>query len=300
MFGIFWILLPSGFPARWLGGLMLLPMFLITPQAPPHGALRLFIFDVGQGLAVAAQTQNHALLYDAGPDYNGEADSGNRILVPALRGLGIAQLDSLILTHDDIDHTGGATSVLQAIPTNRVISSLPPDHDILRSVRDSRRCTEGQSWEWDGVRFEMLHPSLASYTQEDIRDNERGCVLRISSGTHSVLLATDIEKASEARLLESYAGKLPATLLIVPHHGSKTSSSPAFVQAVHPRYAVFTVGYRNRFRHPNDEVYARYRAAGSELLRSDTDGAIIVNMDARDFTVERYRKSHARYWQQAE
>ncbi|KAF0206342.1 MAG: competence protein [Gallionellaceae bacterium] len=300
LFGIFWILLPEGFPARWLGGLMLLPMFVVAPQAPPYGTLRLFIFDVGQGLAVAAQTQNHALLYDAGPDYSGEADSGNRILVPALRGLGIAQLDSLILTHDDIDHTGGATSVLQAIPTQRVISSLPPDHVILRPMRDSRRCTEGQSWEWDGVRFEMLHPSLASYSQEDIRDNERGCVLRISSGAHSVLLATDIEKASEARLLESFADKLPATLLIVPHHGSKTSSSPAFIQAVHPRYAVFTVGYRNRFRHPNPAVYERYRTAGSELLRSDEDGAIIAKMDAGDFTVERHRKSHARYWQQTE
>lgn len=300
MLGIFWILLPRGFPARWLGGLMLLPMFLIAPQAPPNGALRLYIFDVGQGLAVAAQTQNHALLYDAGPDYTGETDSGKRILVPALRGLGIAQLDSLILTHDDIDHTGGATSVLQAIPTARVISSLPPDHAILRSVRDSRRCAAGQSWEWDGVHFEILHPSPASYTQEDIRDNERGCVLRISSGAHSVLLATDIEKTSEAHLLKTYADKLPATLLVVPHHGSKTSSSPTFVQAVHPRYAVFTVGYRNRFHHPNAEVYARYRAAGSELLRSDADGALIVTMDAGEFTVERYRNSHARYWQQNE
>ncbi len=300
MFGIFWILLPSGFPARWLGGLMLLPMFMVAPQAPPYGALRLFIFDVGQGLAVAAQTQNHALLYDTGPDYNGEADSGKRILVPALRGLGIAQLDSLILTHNDIDHTGGATSVLQALATSRVYSSLPPDHDILRPVRDSRRCAAGQSWEWDGVHFEILHPSLASYTQENIRDNERGCVLRISSGTHSVLLASDIEKTSEARLLKTYANKLPATLLVVPHHGSKTSSSPAFVQAVHPRYAVFTVGYRNRFHHPNAEVYARYRDAGSELLRSDADGAIIVKMDAGEFTVECYRKSHVRYWQQAE
>lgn len=300
MSGIFWILLPGGFPARWLGGLMLLPMFVIAPQAPPYGTLRLFIFDVGQGLAVAAQTQNHALLYDAGPDYSGEADSGKRILVPSLRGLGIAQLDALIMTHDDIDHTGGATSVLQAIPTQRVISSLPPDHDILRPVRDSRRCTEGQSWEWDGVQFEILHPSLASYAREDTRDNERGCVLRISSGAHSVLLATDIEKETEARLLKIYADKLPATLLLVPHHGSKTSSSPAFVQAVHPRYAVFTVGYRNRFRHPNPEVYERYRAAGSELLRSDADGAIIVKMDEESFTVERYRQSHARYWQQDE
>jgi competence protein ComEC len=296
--GVFWMLLPQGFPARWLGGLMLLPMFLIAPEAPPQGTLRLYIFDVGQGLAVAAQTQEHALLYDAGPDFNGEADSGNRILVPALRGLGIAQLDGLVITHDDIDHKGGAASVLQAIPTDWVSSPLPADHELLQSVRDHRRCADGQSWEWNGVKFDMLHPSPQSYAQEKLRDNERGCVLRISTGKQSVLLATDIEAGSEQRLLEKYADQLPATLLVVPHHGSKTSSTPAFVQAVHPRYAVFTVGYRNRFHHPNPEVYARYRDAGIELLRSDEDGAIVVEMNAEKLSVERYRKSHARYWQQ--
>jgi competence protein ComEC len=298
LFGVFWMLLPRGFPARWLGGLMLLPMFLITPEAPLHGTLRLYIFDVGQGLAVAAQTREHALLYDAGPDFNGEADSGNRILVPALRGLGIAQLDGLILTHDDIDHTGGAASVLQAIPTDWVSSPLPAEHALLQIVRDHRRCADGQSWQWNGVNFDMLHPSPQSYAQEKLRDNERGCVLRICTGKQSVLLATDIEAGSEQRLLEKYADKLPATLIVVPHHGSKTSSTPAFVQAVHPRYAVFTVGYRNRFHHPNPEVFARYQEAGFELLRSDEDGAIIVEMDAEKFNVERYRKSHARYWQQ--
>ncbi|TAJ79485.1 MAG: DNA internalization-related competence protein ComEC/Rec2 [Gallionellaceae bacterium] len=299
MCGVFWLLLPRGFPARWLGGLMLLPMFAIAPEAPPNGTLRLYIFDVGQGLAVAAQTQDHVLLYDTGPDYNGEADSGNRILVPALRGLGIAQLDGLVITHDDIDHTGGAASVLQAIPTAWVSSPLPADHELLRPVRDSRRCAAGQSWEWDGVRFEMLHPSLSSYAQADIRDNERGCVLRISTGAHSVLLATDIERGTEQHLLEKYADKLSATLLIVPHHGSKTSSTMPFIKAVNPRYAVFTVGYRNRFHHPHPEVVARYRDAGIELLRSDEDGAILIEMDAKEFSVEPYRKSHARYWQQS-
>lgn len=298
MCGVFWLLLPRGFPARWLGGLMLLPMFMIAPESPPTGALRLVIFDVGQGLAVAAQTHEHALLYDAGPDFSGDADSGNRILIPTLRGLGIAQLDGLILSHDDIDHTGGASSVLQAIPTSWVTSSLKPDHIILRQVHSHQRCAEGQSWEWDGVRFEILNPSLTDYARGKIRDNDLGCVLRISNGPHSVLLAADIEQKAEQRLLKKYAAKLAATLLVVPHHGSKNASSPPFVQAVHPRYAVFTAGYRNRFHHPDPEVYERFRAAGSERLRSDEDGAIIVNMDAEIFTVERYRLSHARYWRQ--
>jgi competence protein ComEC len=297
MVGALWILLPRGFPARWLGILMLLPMFLVFPATPPEGALRLVIFDVGQGLSVAVQTHDHMLLYDAGPDYPGEADSGNRILVPSLRAQGIAQLDGLMLTHDDTDHTGGALSVMQAMPINWLSSSLPDDSPLLRQAHDSQRCADGQTWDWDGVHFEVLHPSRASYAENSISKNNRGCTLRISTGAHSVLLTADIEKESENRLLQQHADKLAATLLVVPHHGSKTSSTQTFVSTVHPQYAVFTVGYRNRFGHPTEEVVKRYRATGSELLRSDEDGAVIVEMDKNDFKIERWRKTHARYWQ---
>ncbi|MBI4938708.1 MAG: DNA internalization-related competence protein ComEC/Rec2 [Nitrosomonadales bacterium] len=305
--GALWCLLPRGFPARWLGLIAMLPMFLVFPSPPPHGAVRLIIFDVGQGMAVAAQTHGHALLYDTGPDFSGEADSGNRILVPSLRAQGISSLDGLMLTHDDSDHTGGALSVMQAMPVSWLSSSLADDSPILqqtapsptlpRRERELIRCADGQSWDWDGVRFEVLHPPRESYVREKTSKNNLGCTLRISAGKHSVLLAADIEKESEWRLLKQLAEKLPATLLLVPHHGSKTSSVQPFVEAVHPRYAVFAAGYRNRFGHPREEVVERYRAIGSELLRSDEDGAIIVNMDAREFSVERYRKSHERYWQ---
>lgn len=296
MSGVLWMLLPRGFPSRWLGGLLLLPMFLIQPAAPAPGSLRLTIFDVGQGLAVAAQTSNHALLYDTGPSFNSEANSGNRILVPSMKGMGIAQLDRLILTHNDSDHTGGALSVMQAMPIKLLSSSLPDDSPILLQADQAQRCSDGQSWDWDGVHFELLHPAPASYTEEKNSNNDRSCVLRISIGQHSVLLAADIEKKSERRLLELHPDKLSATMLVVPHHGSKTSSTPDFVDAVRPRYAVFTTGYRNRFGHPKEEVIERYRATGSELLRSDEDGAILVGMDAENLHVERYRKTHARYW----
>ncbi|MBI5658828.1 MAG: DNA internalization-related competence protein ComEC/Rec2 [Nitrosomonadales bacterium] len=295
--GALWCLLPRGFPARWLGLIAMLPMFLVPPVSPPHGALRLVIFDVGQGMAVAAQTHGHTLLYDTGPDFSGDADSGSRILVPSLRAQGISRLDGLMLTHDDSDHTGGALSVMQAMPVGWLSSSLPDDSPILQQARNLQRCADGQSWEWDGVRFEVLHPPRESYSQAKVSKNNRGCVLRISAGAYSVLLASDIEKPAELLLLKQHGGKLPATLLLVPHHGSKTSSVQPFVEAVRPRYAVFAAGYRNRFGHPRDEVVERYRAIGSELLRSDEDGAIIVNMDARNFRVERYRKSHVRYWQ---
>jgi competence protein ComEC len=295
--GALWILAPRGFPMRALGVLLLLPMFLIAPPAPPEGTARITVFDVGQGLSVAVQTHNHALLYDTGPDYSGDADSGSRILLPALRGMGIMQLDTIVLSHDDIDHIGGTESVLQGLAVTNVLSPLPDTHPKLQLAARKQPCADGQSWEWDGVRFEILHPAEPGSTKVFEHDNERSCVLRIGTGPHSVLLAGDIERLSEQRLLTLHPDKLSATLLVAPHHGSKSSSSQAFVDAVHPRHIVFTAGYRNRFGHPREEVVERYRAAGSEVLRSDEDGAIGIVMDAQEFKVERYRKTHPRYWQ---
>ncbi len=299
MLGVLWLLLPRGFPARWLGILMLLPMFLNKPEPPAQGSLRLIVFDVGQGLAVAAQTRNHALLYDAGPDFSGDADSGNRILIPALRALGIAGLDGLILSHNDTDHTGGAASIMQAMPVGWVSSSLPAAHPLLQSAAHARRCQDGESWNWDGVQFEILHPAPNSGGNIKAHDNDLSCVLRIGIGENSVLLAGDIEKNSEARLVKQHAGRLFTSLLVVPHHGSKSSSGLDFIAATLPDYAVFTAGYRNRFGHPREEVLQRYADSGAELLRSDEDGAILVKMSAQGLQVERYRKTHRRYWTHA-
>jgi competence protein ComEC len=296
MLGVLVILLPRGFPARWLGFLLLLPMFLNAPEPPGQDSVRLIIFDVGQGLAVAAQTRHHALLYDTGPDFSDGADSGNRILIPSLRAMGISKLDGLILTHDDTDHTGGAASVMQAIPIGWISSSLPDGHPLLQQTANKQRCIDGQAWQWDGVDFEMLHPDAASYGKEKISKNNRGCVLRISIGNRHILLTADIEKESEQQLLKEHADKLSSTLLVVPHHGSKTSSTDEFIAAVLPGYAVFTVGYLNRFGHPKQEVVQRYAHSGAELLRSDEDGAILVEMDAQGLQVERYRKTHRHYW----
>jgi competence protein ComEC len=296
MLGVLVILLPRGFPARWLGFVLMLPMFLNTPKAPAEDSVRLIIFDVGQGLAVAAQTRHHALLYDTGPDFSGSADSGNRILVPAMRALGISKLDGLILTHDDTDHTGGAASMMQAMPIGWLSSSLPEGHPLLLTAANIQRCMDGQSWQWDGVQFEILHPDPGSYAQTKISDNDRGCVLRISIGKQHILLTADIEKASESELLRKHSGKLPAALLVVPHHGSKTSSTDEFVAAVKPEYAIFTAGYRNRFGHPKQEIVQRYADSGAQLLRSDEDGAIMVEMNAGNLQLESYRKTHRHYW----
>lgn len=298
--GALWMLAPRGFPLRWMGIALLLPMFLVAPPAPEKGTARIIVFDVGQGLAVSVQTQKHALLYDTGPDFSGDADSGSRILLPALRGMGIDQLDLLVLSHDDVDHIGGTESVLQGLTVSNVLTSLPVNHPRMSLAAHSEACHDGQSWFWDDVRFDMLHPAEASAGENWDQDNELSCVLRVSIGQHAVLLAADIERLSEQRLLAAHRSGLPATLLVAPHHGSKSSSSPAFVDAVHPRYVVFTTGYRNRFGHPREEIVARYRAAGSTVLRSDEDGAISIVMDAQNIGLESHRMTRPRYWQHKE
>ncbi len=295
--GVFWLLLPRGFPARWIGIAALLPLFLVEPPPLAEGDLRLTVLDVGQGLAVVAQTRNHALLYDAGPAFGPQIDSGNRIIVPYLRASGVRELTGMVVSHADNDHSGGANSVLQAVPVGRLLSSLPDTHPLLAQVASAQRCEAGGRWQWDGVEFELLHPTQASYAREKLRNNDRGCVMRISTAGASVLLTADIESKSERELLASVPDKLRAQVLLVPHHGSRTSSSPDFVAQVNPDIALVAAGYRNRFGHPKDDVLDRYRALGSRIYRTDHDGALLLSVE-RDGTVNarRYRALHRRYW----
>ncbi len=297
MLGVIWILLPRGFPARWLGLILMLPLFF-SPQAQlPSGLLALTVFDVGQGLSVAAQTRNHTLLYDTGPDYSGEADSGNRILAPALRGMGVSRLDALILSHDDIDHTGGTASLLESLPVDEILTSVAPDRAWLADAGKITPCADGQNWSWDGVTFEMLHPAADQRADaSDPHDNDKSCVLRISTGTQQVLMVGDMENLTEQRLLKLHPDKLKTTVLVVPHHGSKTSSGEDFVAAAQPEYAIFTVGYRNRFGHPRPEIVARYAATGAKLLRTDETGAILIRVNPRNLQIETLRQSQPRYW----
>lgn len=284
--GALWILLPRGFASRWLGALLLLPMLLNTPPPPQPDTLRLTIFDVGQGLSVLAETEHHRLLYDTGPDYTGEGDSG--IVIPALHAAGINALDGLIISHDDADHAGGTASLLKSIRTDWIATSQ------LAGLTTPIACHDGISWRWDGVQFDLLHPARNSSGKA--HDNNLSCVLRISIGDRHILLPGDIEKRGEQRLLLEHPEQLPANLLVVPHHGSAGSSSVDFVAAVLPDYAVFTAGYRNRFGHPKEPILQRYLDSGATLLRSDQDGAILVEMDAKGIKVERYRITHAHYW----
>jgi len=300
LLGVLWMLLPKGFPMRWLGLCGLLPMLLVTPLLPQTGAMKVAVLDVGQGLAVIVQTKHHQLLYDTGPKYSSQSDSGSRIVVPYLRGEGLARLDGLIVSHNDTDHSGGMQSVLTQVPVNWIDTSLPKDAEELVG-RTPTPCFAGQSWVWDEVKFQILYPELASYQDDTLKDNDRSCVLKVSSRYGSILLTGDIERHAERDLLDSMVDSLASDVLVVPHHGSKTSSTTDFVQAVHPATAIFTVGYRNRFGHPKQAVVDRYEAIGSRLYRSDMDGAVLIDfISDQGIAIKRWRSQYRRYWQDTE
>jgi competence protein ComEC len=293
--GVAWMLAPPGIPARYAAPLLLAPMFLVRPPPLEAGTIRVTFLDVGQGLAALVQTRNRALLYDAGPAYSLEADAGNRVVVPFLRGEGIAALDAVVVTHNDNDHAGGAASVMRTIPTATLWSSLDATHPAMAHVPVRLPCRAGPRWEWDGVAFALLHPPAATYDDPWLKPNSRSCVLRVATRYGAVLLTGDIEERDE-RVLLAAGTALDATVLLAPHHGSGTSSSATFLSAVRPAHAVFAVGYRNRFGHPKQEVVGRYAGVGATLWRSDRDGAITVRLEPAGVAVSRYRGERPRYW----
>ncbi|NVD73476.1 DNA internalization-related competence protein ComEC/Rec2 [Duganella sp. BJB1802] len=295
MGGTIWLLAPRGWPVRWLGLATWIPLLAAEPSHPAPGRMTVTVFDVGQGMALLIETSRHRLLYDTGPSYAPTSNAGNRVILPYLKARGIAALDGMIVTHSDIDHSGGALTVLDGVRVDWVLSSLPVQHPIAGAARQHLHCAAGQRWTWDGVRFEMLHPLPASYADAALKPNARGCTLKITAGGKAMLLAADIEAAQEAALLQRDRASLRADVLLAPHHGSGTSSTPAFLQAVHPQTAVFQMGYRNRYHHPKPEVYERYGAMHIERLRTDQTGALTLDFGST-VEVRAYRDAHARYW----
>jgi len=283
--GVLWLLLPRGFPARWLGLCLLLPALFTPAPRPAAGAAWVEALDVGQGLAVVVRTAEHALLYDTGPMYSAESDAGQRIIVPWLRANGVERLDALVVTHRDKDHSGGFVAVQDALPVARTLSSV--------AELPGERCVAGQRWEWDGVRFAVLHPDAADYKNPARKTNNMSCVLRVENAAGSVLLTSDIEAADERALLARSPDLLRSDVLLAPHHGSRTSSTPEFIAAVGARDVIFPVGYRNRFGHPKADIVERY--AGRRLWRTDRDGEVSVKL-AETVELSAFRQEHRRYW----
>ena len=283
---------------RTLGAALWLPVLLWQAPRPMPGSFELLALDVGQGNAVLVRTATHALLYDTGPRHSATSDAGARVLVPLLRALG-ERLDVVVLSHRDSDHTGGAAAVLAQQPQAILIGSLEDGHP-LESLRPVQPCQAGQRWHWDGVDFEVLHPlpgaEVPAAGGRLPSPNTLSCVLRIASQQGAVaLLVGDIEIKQEQALL-ARAAPLAADLLLVPHHGSKTSSSAAFLNAVQPRSALVQAAYRSRYGHPAPEVVQRYRERGVQVIDSARCGAASWHSE-RPGEVLCERRERPRYWQ---
>ena len=257
LLGAVLLVMPLPWRARLLAVPLTFPLLMPQPLPVAAGRFELLALDVGQGTAVLVRTRNRLLLYDAGPQYSRDSDAGQRVVLPLLRGRGETRIDTLVLSHRDIDHVGGARALLAALPVGALVSSLEESHPLLGGVSTRTRCEAGQSWSWDGVQFDVLWPQAADFERRS-KPNALSCVLRVASAHGIALLTGDIEREQETALVAAHGSDLRSDVLIVPHHGSKTSSSAPFLDAVNPQWAIFQAGYRSRFGHPAAEVMARY------------------------------------------
>ncbi len=285
--GVFWWLLPRGAGGGLAGALLCLPLLWPARPGPRPGEVELLVHDVGQGAAVLLHTATHALWYDAGPP---PGSGRERVLLPAVRALGHAPPEQLLLSHDHLDHAGALPALRQALPGLQVLA--PPGSQIP----GMRPCVRGMRWQWDGVDFQVLHPPAGGRQG----DNEASCVLRVAGAHGVVLLPGDIGRQAEQALLRSAAGALRADVVLVPHHGSGGSSTVAWVAAVAPRLAVVSAGHQNRFGHPKRDVVQRWQAAGAEVLATAESGAIRVWLGAQGLQVREQRIHAARWWDAAE
>ena len=289
------LVLPLPWRVRTLALPLALPFLWPVSPRPEAGRFEVLAVDVGQGTAVLVRTRQHLLLYDSGPAYAFDSNAGQLVLLPLLRARGERRIDLMMLSHRDTDHVGGAASILKEFEVLGLSSSLEPDHPLLATPVPHTRCAAGQQWLWDGVRFEVLHPSTEFYASAR-KPNTVSCVLRVSATlagrTQSLLLTGDLEAAQEQALVAQLGAHLHSQVLVVPHHGSKTSSTGDFLNAVAPHTAIFQAGYRNRFGHPVPSVMARYRERNIAALTSPDCGAWW--WDGSTSLCERERRR--RYW----
>lgn len=286
--GCLLLFMPRGLPGRWLASVFLLPALFIPINKPASGQVRLTLLDVGQGLSAAIETSEHVLVYDAGVRYSEKFNSGESVVLPFLRSRGIAKIDSLLISHGDNDHIGGAAALLQQTIVGNVLTSVP---ETIKNANVTL-CQAGQKWIWDAVEFSVLSPSKQKFASK----NDNSCVLKIVSKAGTILLTGDIEKTAEAYLVARYGNALNAEVMLAPHHGSNTSSSIQFLQAVQPKVILIPAGYRNRFGFPDQRVLYRYKKIGAEWFVAGQLGAITVEGKQNQWLIHNYRSTKGKYW----
>jgi competence protein ComEC len=282
------LILPCIAATRTAAAALCLPALLWRPEAPAFGHAKLTVLDVGQGLAAVVKTQSHVLVYDAGPAFRSGRDTGELVVVPYLYSQGQHAIDALMISHGDLDHQGGMQSILETMPVGRLI--VGPSVKLTRS-HVAEICQRGTRWSWDGVKFEILHPSGTAYA----KDNDSSCVLRVEANGMSALLAGDIQEEAETALIDQQLDR--ASVVVVPHHGSRTSSTPRFVAATRPQFAIFSAGYRNRWGFPKADVVERWNGEGARALSTIEGGAISIELNgAAPSAAHEFRLEHRHYW----
>ncbi len=286
LLGAFWLLLPRGVPGKPLALLLWLPLLWPDRELPAEGGVEMVMLDVGQGLSVLVRTRRHALLYDAGPAVRDGFDAGERVVVPALRALGVARLDRMVISHGDQDHAGGAPAVQRTLPATLV--QAPQGSPTPAQ----RHCQAGESWRWDGVVFRYLHPTAHfPYLR-----NEASCVLRIETAHGAMLLTGDIGEVVERGLIRRDPAALRAEVVLAAHHGSGGSSDPAFVAATGAKLALVSSGHGNRFGHPRADIVRRWQAHGAEVVDTSRSGAVRIWLDGDGLALRERRHAHRRLW----
>lgn len=283
--GALLLLLPAGVPLRLPGLALLLPALLLPSKQMLDGRADVWVLDVGQGLAVLVRTREYALLYDAGPRF-GDFDTGERIVLPSLRALNVRHLDLMLLSHADNDHAGGALAIQAGMPLRRVVSGEP---QRLADALGADACEAGQSWQWNEVTFRLWQWERAS------SGNQLSCVLQIEAAGERLLLTGDIDVQAERALMQADF-PLASHWLLAPHHGSRTSSSQAFIDAVAAQHVLITRSRHNAFGHPHPQVLERYRAAGVEVHDTAIDGALHLRLG--EHVAPRGLRSEPRFWRE--
>lgn len=289
LMGIFILFSPRGIPFHKLGLVLLLPLLFSEHKKPKSAEVTMTLLDVGQGLSAVIETKNHVLIYDTGSKYSKNYDMGSAVVLPFLRSKGINNIDTLLISHGDNDHIGGAKTI---ITNNTVQKILIGGKSNLLKQYAPKLCQAGQTWIWDKVEFTILSPVLNTFKGR----NNNSCVLKIKANQRVILLTGDIEKPAEDWLVSNYASKLKSDLLIAPHHGSNTSSSWQFLQQVKPSTILIASGYHNRFAFPHQKVLKRYKTINAKTLNTAYSGALIVKIKQNSVTVNSFRSEHGKYW----
>lgn len=288
--GMVILLVPIGFPGRYFGLVGLLPLIFYHYPQPRFGTVDFTLLDVGQGLSAVVQTEHHVLVFDTGAKLSDSYDMGANVVVPFLRSQGIKTVDLLVVSHQDNDHIGGSSAILKQLSVKEIKSSVPERFHHARV----NYCLRGDHWQWDGVQFEFLHPD------KDMLHlgNNSSCVLKISTKNKSVLLTGDIEKAAEKNIVQYAANKLSANIIVAPHHGSKTSGEKQFLQAVHPQFVLYPIGYRNRYHFPHASIVHEYQLLQANAYGSAHDGAVqfVLSQENESLVPKLYRVEYSKYW----